>query len=157
MTCAKVEDQKEAEASPAEKFRVLIVDKWYLKCLTRTFIMNGKLKQAQQQYLKIDPSSYHPSLYQHFYHAAKLLTFQQDQIWILIIRILSFESEFGVYQMVIASKATLVQLLEVMNQLTALQENPKTKYIITAIKKWGKQKSLESLINYYYFNYYDLS
>lgn len=58
IACAGVGDYKEAEdalvAIQAEKYRS---DDCYLKWMTRTFIMNGKPKEAWELYLNMDPSS----------------------------------------------------------------------------------------------------
>ncbi|CAD8102938.1 unnamed protein product [Paramecium sonneborni] len=152
IACAGVGDYKEAEealvAIQAEKYRS---DDCYLKWMTRTFIMNGKPKEAWELYLNMDPSSESFQILQliandcykmgHFYYAARafdiLARLDSDHEYEDALK----GSVVGVFQMVIASKGTLDQLLEVMNLLTTLGENPQVEYIITIIKKWGKQNN----------------
>ncbi|CAD8208276.1 unnamed protein product [Paramecium octaurelia] len=155
IACAGTGDYKEAEDAltqiQSEKYRS---DDIYIKWMTRTYIMNGKAKEAWELYINMETSSESFQIlvliandcYKmgHFYYAAKAFDILQ--------RLDSDNGEHeyedalrgavvGVFQMVITSKETLDHLIEVMNIITNTGDNPQVEYILKIIKKWGKENN----------------
>ncbi len=124
----------------------------YIAWLTRCYIMNGNPRSAWELYLKMNSSTESFNLLQliandcyrmgHFLYAAKAFD---------VLERLDPDPEYwegkrgacvGVFQMVIAGKASRDDLQDVLTMIRNTS-NPQVEYIVRIVKKWAKDNNIK--------------